>query len=243
MTPEARRNPAPTDHEPGHQWEVVGVDGCKGGWVGAVLYGGVFSRAVLASRFHELLTAVPTATVVAVDIPIGLPAIARKADVEARRAVGARSSSVFTTPPRKVVEAPTYEEAKRQSHALIGRGLTKQTFALAKKILEVEDCRVEAGGALYEIHPEVSFWALAGCARLARKRSWTGHGERRALLEAAGIVIPTDLGPAGLVATADDVLDAAVAAWSAHRIASGHGRSLPDPPERDADGRPMAIWY
>jgi len=179
----------------------------------------------------------------AVDIPIGLPAITRRADVEARRVVGARSASVFPTPPRAVVEASTYEEANRHSRALIGRGLSQQTFALAKKILDVESCRVEAGAALYEIHPEVSFWALAGTPLRARKHSWTGHAERRTLLEAASIVIPADLGRAGLVAAADDVLDAAVAAWSAQRIASGHGRSLPDPPERDADGRPMAIWY
>jgi predicted RNase H-like nuclease len=142
-----------------------------------------------------------------------------------------------------VVEAATYEEANRQSRALIGRGISQQTFALAKRILEVDGCRVEAGAALYEIHPEVSFWALASTPLRAGKNSWTGQAERRALLEAAGIVIPTDLGPAGLAAATDDVLDAAVAAWSAQRIASGHGRSLPDPPERDADGRPMAIWY
>jgi predicted RNase H-like nuclease len=239
----AARTPAPTGHDQRHQSEVVGVDGCKGGWVGVVLHGGVFSRAVLATSFRELLTAVPTATVVAVDIPIGLPAIPRKADMEARRVVGARSSSVFPTPPRAAAEAATHEEANRQSRALTGRGLSQQTFALAKKILEVESCRVEAGAALYEVHPEVSFWALASHPLLARKHSWTGHAERRALLQVAGIVIPTDLGRAGLVAAADDVLDAAVAAWSAQRIASGHGRSLPDPPERDPDGRPMAIWY
>jgi predicted RNase H-like nuclease len=96
---------------------------------------------------------------------------------------------------------------------------------------------------LFEVHPEVSFWALAGTPLRAGKHSWTGQAERQALLEAAGIVIPTELGWAGLVARADDVLDAAVAAWSAQRIASGHGRSLPDPPERDSESRPIAIWY
>ncbi|MFD5736590.1 DUF429 domain-containing protein [Streptomyces sioyaensis] len=36
---------------------------------------------------------------------------------------------------------------------------------------------------------------------------------------------------------------AAAAAWTAHRIAHGHAHSLPSPPEHDADGRPVAIWY
>jgi predicted RNase H-like nuclease len=58
-----------------------------------------------------------------------------------------------------------------------------------------------------------------------------------------GIGVPADIGPAGLRAAVDDVLDATVAAWSAKRIASGIARSLPDPPERDAEGQPVAIWY
>jgi predicted RNase H-like nuclease len=223
--------------------EVVGIDGCKAGWVGVVLREGIFSRAVVAANFRDLLTAVPAASVVAVDIPIGLPTTARRADIEARRVVGARSASVFPTPPRAVIEAATYEDANRRARALLGRGISQQTFALAKKILEVERCRADAGTRLYEVHPEVSFSALAGAPLRARKHSWTGQADRRALLVAAGVVLPADLGCAGLVAAADDVLDAAVAAWSAQRIATGRGRSLPDPPERDAGGRPMAIWY
>jgi predicted RNase H-like nuclease len=227
----------------GRRGEVVGVDGCKAGWVGIVLREGVFSRAVVAASFRDLLTAVPAASVVAVDIPIGLPATARRADVEARRVVGARSASVFPTPPRAVVEAASHEEANRRARTLLGRGISQQTFALAKKILEVEGCRADAGARLFEVHPEVSFWALAGTPLRAGKRSWTGQADRRALLEAASVVVPADLGRAGLVAAADDVLDAAVAAWSAQHIATGQGRSLPDPPERDSEGRPMAIWY
>ncbi|MGW7574959.1 DUF429 domain-containing protein [Streptomyces sp. NPDC054765] len=41
----------------------------------------------------------------------------------------------------------------------------------------------------------------------------------------------------------DDILDAGAAAWTAHRIARMRARSLPDPPERDTDGRPVATCY
>ncbi len=40
----------------------------------------------------------------------------------------------------------------------------------------------------------------------------------------------------------DDVLDAAAAAWSAHRIATGVAQSLPEPPEV-VNGHLVAIWY
>ena len=41
----------------------------------------------------------------------------------------------------------------------------------------------------------------------------------------------------------DDVFDAAAAAWSAHRIATGTAQCLPTAPEHDAHGRPVAIRY
>ena len=91
------------------------------------------------------------------------------------------------------------------------------------------------------MHPEVSFHALAR-RPAASKRQWNGQMERRALLAGVGIRIPDVLGEAGTVAV-DDILDAAVAAWSAGRIAAGEAVSLPSPPERDDGGRPIAIWY
>jgi len=40
----------------------------------------------------------------------------------------------------------------------------------------------------------------------------------------------------------DDVLDAAAAAWSAHRVATGVVQSLPEPPEI-VQGQLVAIWF
>jgi predicted RNase H-like nuclease len=121
--------------------------------------------------------------------------------------------------------------------------LSRQAWALAPKILDVDRSRDQLGSSLFEVHPEVSFRALAMTPLTAGKRIWAGSVERRRLLEGAGIVIPGDIGPAGRGAGVDDVLDAAVAAWTARRLADGTARCLPDPPERDAQGRNTAIWY
>ena len=94
---------------------------------------------------------------------------------------------------------------------------------------------------IYEVHPEVSFVALTG-HHLAPKQRWNGHTERREVLVRAGIVIDNELRQAGPAAT-DDILDAAVAAWSARRIAIGAAVSLPQPPEHDGNGHQIAIWY
>ena len=95
---------------------------------------------------------------------------------------------------------------------------------------------------MYEVHPEVSFVALAGQHLGASKKQWNGHNVRRAVLAAHGIQIPDDLGGTGNVG-ADDILDAAAAAWSAYRIAVGDAVALPVEPEYDVAGRRVAIWY
>ena len=87
----------------------------------------------------------------------------------------------------------------------------------------------------------MSFSLLTGAPIMAGKRSAAGLAARRQALSDAGIVAPTDLVEARGVAV-DDVLDAAVVAWSAQRIAAGRARSFPDPPERLPDGRLAAIW-
>ena len=73
-----------------------------------------------------------------------------------------------------------------------------------------------------------------------RKKSAGGVLERLELLGRHGIEL-TELGASGL-APVDDILDAAAAAWSAHRIAVGRAATLPDPPEL-VDGQRVAIWY
>ena len=94
---------------------------------------------------------------------------------------------------------------------------------------------------VFEVHPEVSFRHLAGDSLPWSKKSWNGLLLRRQLLADAGVALPERI-PGVKGAAADDVVDAAVAAWSARRIATGVARPLPDPPQ-SVDGRQVAIWY
>ena len=227
-----------------HMPVVIGVDGCARGWVFVRLEDGAFASAALHARFADGVGAAGDAAVIGVDMPIGYPfspARPRAADVAARAMLGRRASSVFAVPPRAVLTAPDWATANDRSRARTGRGLSQQSFAIAGKILEVE--RVAAlDERVHEVHPEVSFQALAGHPLAASKRQWNGQTERRALLAGVGIRIPDALDEVG-TAAADDILDAAVAAWSAGRIAAGEAVSLPSPPELDDDGHPIAIWY
>ena len=118
----------------------------------------------------------------------------------------------------------------------------RQAFGLRVKVLEVDGFRRAGGRAVLEVHPELSFAAMAGAPLASSKKTWAGAAARYRLLTEHGIALPTDLGPDPGRAGVDDVLDAAAAAWTARRVQSGDAFSLPDPPEPLPDGVSCAIW-
>src|SRR5262245_54954503 len=89
---------------------VAGVDGHRAGCTVAPMRPGdseVCLRVV--ARFAEVIAAPEAPSVIAVDIPIGLPEQAghggRRADNMVRPLLGARKSSVFSVPSRRAVFA------------------------------------------------------------------------------------------------------------------------------------------
>ena len=175
-------------------------------------------------------------------MPIGLPGVwPRTADVLAKRYVGPRQNSVFMTPPRPCLGASDIDAARRLCVDLTGQSFSAQAWALRDKVLEA-DRVASADPRVREVHPEVTFRTMAGAPLRHPKSNWAGLVMRRRLLSDHGIVLPDDIGP-GEAAGFDDVLDAAAAAWSATRIASGTAGSLPDDPQVGPDGHTPAIWY
>jgi predicted RNase H-like nuclease len=203
---------------------------------------GRFESAEVGRDLAALAPLLDAAQVIGVDMPIGLADEGlRRADVEARAFVGPRRGSVFLTMPRAVWLTEPIEAARALSIATENRSFSSQAYALRDRVLEV-DAVAEGDPRIFEVHPEVSFRAIAGQSLDQPKSTWAGVELRRSLLRSVGIDLPSSLGAAG-VAGVDDVLDAAAAAWSASRITQGIARTLPAPPERLPDGRDSAIWY
>jgi predicted RNase H-like nuclease len=210
---------------------VVGIDACRGKWLAVALEDGRFAGARLAREIAGLAVAWPEATAIGIDIPIGLPVEPwRVADREARVFVAERRSSVFATFPRLVLEAPSYEDAKSICAARGWPRPSIQSYGMRHRILEVEELAV-ADPRVFEVHPEVSFRELAG-QPLASKRTASGATERRVALAEVGIEVPD------LPHPLEDVLDAAVSAWSAARYARGEALPL----ARGHGERIGAIW-
>lgn len=225
---------------------VLGVDGCRAGWVGALLRGSSYDVLVAAdirALVEEARRREPALGIVAVDIPIGLPDDRPRAtDVQARRRLPVgRKSSVFPTPSRAAVEHTTHPEASAANRASVGVGLSVQAFHLFPKILDV-DVFVRSGPSVtvLEAHPEVCFAEIDPACVVAAKTTPEGGDGRRSALRSVDLEPPAYHSGQGYAA--DDLLDACAVAWTAHRYAEGTAYSLPDPPEVFSDGLPAAIW-
>jgi predicted RNase H-like nuclease len=209
-------------------------------------------RLRVVPQFAGIAMAAEAPAVIAVDMPIGLPARigpgGRGPERAVRALLGARQSSVFPVPSREAVYAPSYLEACRIALATSDppRSVQKQLFLIGPKIREVDRAlRSDQGLAtrVFETHPELAFWRLNGERPLAfSKKIKPGLALRRDLLIAAGFPSVAVGAPPPKGAGRDDVLDAMACAAIARRIHAGVGRSFPDEPERDEHGLPMAIW-
>ncbi|MGY2078544.1 DUF429 domain-containing protein [Modestobacter sp. SYSU DS0657] len=232
-----------------HRWKagrvaVLGVDGWRGKWVGALFEGRTVELQVLDDAAAVL--AVPGVAVVAVDMPIGLSEDGvRACDLAARdllRATAA-ASSVFPAPVRAVLATDDYAEARRLSRAATDgrRAPSAQSFQLVRSIRALDDALGEpSADQVVEVHPELAFRCGLGGV-VDRKGTARGTVQRlRALRAVMDVEEALADAPAGVPVV--DALDACAAAWSARRIAAGTAECVGDG-SRDTRGRPMRICW
>ncbi len=228
---------------------LLGVDGCRGGWVVAGVDGDRSATVhfSLVDGLGDLfrLARLGRASIV-IDIPIGLPARGvRACDVAARRFLARRHAPrVFNAPARAALEAvgahplPTgrdreraYRQACRLNEDASGLRLSRQSFHLLPRIAEV-DRRISPSlqARVHEGHPELVFRILAGAPLTTRKRTPAGIAERLDLLRTAGLTVDVAAVRDRLgrdAVAADDVVDAAACAIAARRVAEGDALILP----------------
>lgn len=234
---------------------VAGIDGCRAGWVVVLCHmetGEV--RQTVLPEISGIVTLPENPTSIAIDMPIGLLDEAvrggRGCDRQARRILGSpRSSSVFSPPVRTVLKYNSYGTAKRanEESSPLRIGISKQAYALTKKIREVDEFVRTSGfqGTVKEVHPELCFFELSGGKPMQHnKKSTPGFNERKQLLEQVGFlqVIAQCSTRLRSVVAKDDVLDACVSCWTAGRILLGKAIRIPDIPEVSCEGLFMEMW-
>jgi predicted RNase H-like nuclease len=219
---------------------VLGVDGWRGAWVGALLDGR--SVTLLALPDVAAVLAVPDVELIAIDMPIGLSADGPRAcDIAARRLLGRARSSVFPAPLRAVLGCANYADACAVSRTASGKALSVQAWNLVPAIRALDAALDDVPpGHVLEVHPELAFRALDDRVE-APKASARGLAQRvRALQPAMDVLDALSAAPPGVPAV--DALDACAAAWSAARLARGEGECVGDGAV-DGRGRPMRICW
>lgn len=239
----------------------LGVDGCRGGWLVVQLSLHNGWEVNIFEKFSQIWELYAGASLVLVDIPIGLREGSpeegsvdreeRYCDKKARKLLGKRGPCVFRVPCRPAIYADSFDEAIAINKKLTGTSIFNATWNIAKKIRETDEFlsgNQQARKVVREIHPELCFWALNGCHVMQYpKRTNNGYAERLSLLKQ--IYFPSEAILASTLSAypqtevkKDDILDALCGAITAI-LGWQNLYSIPQPPEKDAKGLPMEMVY
>jgi predicted RNase H-like nuclease len=238
-------------------FQVAGVDGCKAGWVVAIVEATKDGQYLLEPKrlfvekdFTVVLSATEDCDLVCVDIPIGLSngPYERDCDLDARKRLGEpRRRSVFRVPIRQCLSAEDYTEANKISLEHSGKKLSRQSFLIMDKIRQVDTLITPAlQQRVREIHPEILFWALNNKKPIRHnKRKFAGRNERMKLLTRIFLNVEEIVAEARepQKVAPDDVLDALAAAWTASQIILRKTQTLPEKPQFDSKDLRMEIVY
>lgn len=230
--------------------KYIGIDGCRRGWVAAVL--GDRLELIFSETLEEVRGLVVSSTLTLIDMPMGLKSEGqgeRVCDVEARKFLKRRKMSIFPVPCRQAVYTDSYRKANEVNREVLGKGLSKQSYNLFPKIREVDSFITKDSEILKRIiegHPEISFGRTSGMEMEHNKRSLEGFQERLEAIEkflpgAAFTVESFMKKHRRSVVAKDDILDAIILAIAASTQGEGY-LTVPEVPPLDSHGIPMRIF-
>lgn len=166
--------------------KTVGIDGCRFGWVSASYDD---EKILLFETLKELVNHYGNGCQFLIDMPIGLASERlkdRNCEVEVRTILPIhRKSSVFSVPCREAISEKDYVKANEINKAILGKGLSKQTFHIMPKIKELDTLLYEnpkMKQLFKESHPEVAFQFLNNEILQHKKKSVEGITERLDIL-------------------------------------------------------------
>lgn len=234
--------------------KFTGVDGCRGGWIAISIIDFNKVSLFLFSDIFTLWESNKDASLILIDIPIGLKDKCKEerlCDLEARKILGRkRAMSVFPAPCRSTLYAKDYRDACRTNKKMTNRKISMQTWNIIPKIKEVDTLiseNMNARNKIKETHPEICFLALKGNPMKYSKKTEAGFNERKELLNSiyphTSYIIKHSLNTyKRKEVKKDDVLDALVASVTA---TNGINKltSIPENPEIDSKDIVMQILY
>lgn len=225
----------------------LGADGCKDGWIVAVLDGDL--RLERFQSIGKIIEEYPKFSAFLIDMVIGLRDSLEqiRPDDMARKELKPRGSTLFPVPSRSAVYQDTYDEQKKANIGTLGKSLSKQSSAIISKIREMDEfisAHPEYRNKIDESHPELTFARLNGSVLLTKKKDPEGIDERIRIIKRflPGIKIPDLYVKAKeFKCNADDLADAIGLAVVARLKTQGMCETIPENPEMDSNGLYMRL--
>lgn len=236
--------------------KVVGIDGCNGGWCVVSNEKDQLKLEVISS-FHKVIQNHSMASIILVDIPIGLGSrdVTRDVDHFARKLLDAkRQSSLFIPPNREAIAASDYASAKEINKEITGKKISIQSWNISHKIREVDQFILnnpELNKQIREAHPEICFKFLNDGIDLNYSKNASG---RKGIKERISILSRYESTTSDFVNRAyrqhparlvriDDILDAFCLAITAN-LGLLHGfQQITGSQTQDASGIEMSLYY
>ena len=226
----------------------IGVDGCKGGWIAAILKQG---KLVIEkySSIKEIIEDYSDFDEFLIDMVIGFPSKKEhlRPDTYARKIINERTSTIFPAPCRQAVYAKTVSEAYDQNERVLGKKFTPLTVGIIPKMRELDSyfqVNTEYKNVIKESHPEVCFARLNGRTVLSKKSELDGMEERINIL--SNYIPDLKLNKIAVLAKSlkcsiDDIIDAICLAVTANIVNQGDFEIIPEDPMSDETGLLMQM--
>ena len=222
---------------------VIGIDGSRGGWVAVLRHSE--NEKICDIKFAKKLSALLKGNIdlALIDMPVGLDdkikSGGRLVDKMARKFLIKRKSSIFNAPSRYTLKATNYKEANK-INKIYGLGLSKQSWNLIPKIIEVEEIlNLKERPEIYESHPELCFQVMNGKELRYSKKENLGINERKRILSSNGFnktFLKKCISQRNINYQPNDFLDACAISWSALRVAKKKNINLPEDTHFDKFG-------
>ena len=211
---------------------VLGIDGCKFGWIVATLSQKQIEF-YLVEHLDKLENFFLNETIVGIDMPVDLiTSNSRSADIQARQLLKSRASTIFNAPVIDALYEKNYESASRLNFEKTQKKISKQSWYLFNKIKQIQKFKKEhVGFSFYEVHPELSFMAMNDMRVIVEpKKTPEGQTMRRTMIKSLFPSFNFDLVRQKFNKTDvadDDILDAMAVLWSTQRIVDKMAEFVP----------------
>ena len=219
---------------------VIGIDGCKAGWIIAKTLENESISFQIIKNLNDVYLEGINVSHIGIDIPLQLSHTGKRfAEIEARSLLKNRACTIFTPPTLNALRAKNYMDACEVNFNECGKRISKQSWNLFPKIKEAQEFLENKSInklRVFEVHPELSFMAMNDMILVqASKKTDIGREIRIKLIQKFFPKFSFESVRNEYKknqALDDDILDSVSVLWSTQRIVDNIANFVPKDPKR-----------